>query len=151
MKNKKKKNKSSFSKLTWWRNIGNPIQKIHFFFTFTTFLYYLHLFLNPTLNSNLSSQPSHSPHKPNQGVGDQHNLNSLFSYASSLPPSLSLSLSQIFATVIWSIWWGFLFYFQVWSMNFKISILLYVFFVKFWTLSINRKLILLIRERIQSN
>ena len=69
-----------------------------FFFTFTTFLFYLHLFLNPTLNSNLSSQPSHSPHKPNQGVGDQHNLNSLFSYASSLP--LSLSLLQNFATGI---------------------------------------------------
>ena len=95
-----------------------------------TFLFYPHLFLSLTLNSNLSFQPYCYPQKLGQGVSDQPTLNFLFSYA-----SLSLSLSLSLAIGIWSIWWGFLFYFQVWSMNiFKISMFLYMFFL-FWSFS----------------
>ena len=59
-----------------------------------TFLFYLHLFLSLTLNSNLSFQPYCYPQKLEQGVSDQPTLNFLFSYAS-LSLSLSLSLLQL--------------------------------------------------------
>ena len=140
--------------------IGNSNQEMSFFFTFTTILFCISTSsLTPLYTKTLVLNPS-LPHKLDQGVGDQHFE---FLILISLPPSLplfsfefcnwnlinlmvppSLSFLLNFATGIWSIWWFCVSVWKFWLMNiFKISMLLYVFFL-FWSFGHWNKLVVLV-------
>ena len=123
--------------------IGNSNQEMSFFFTFTTILFCISTSsLTPLYTKTLVLNPS-LPHKLDQGVGDQHFE---FLILISLPPSLPLfsfefcnwNLINLMVLCECVCVWKF------WLMNiFKISMLLYVFFL-FWSFGHWNKLVVLV-------